>query len=226
MNNNLSELERDNGELHEDSFNTINDICSITNPKRILEIGFNRGTSSIYWLQNSKALVTSIDIRPYKDVQTSISYIKEKYPGRFEYIEMDSRKLQSSFWHNKFDLCFIDGDHTIRGVNIDVNKCIEMNIRYLTFDDYFHGSHSKDIQNIIKYKNAVNAVLNTTKEFEEKAATPIERVKNIIEYNRMIDTKIKNEAAANKSNSNLQIIKEYNTGSGQVLVENKLCNTL
>ena len=221
MKNNLSSLEYNNGELKEESFDTVNNICSLLKPKNILEIGFNRGTSAIYWLQNSNANVISIDIRPLVNVKKSIDYINSRYPSRFEYIEMDSRSIRTEDWYNKFDLAFIDGDHSLRGVNSDIEKCIQMNIRYFTFDDYFHGSHGKDIKNAILYQRAVNAVLKSTEEFEEKYNNIIERTKAFKEYEREIERKIKSENKEGEDPS-LKVIKEYSTGSGQVLVENML----
>mgnify|MGYP003632246198 CR=1 FL=1 len=158
------------GELSSDSIFTIKDICKITNPINILEIGFNRGNSALMWLENSNASLTSLDIT---DKPKSVSYLESTYKDRFTFRNMDSGQILAYklLMTEPFDLVFIDGDHSYQAVKLDAENSIELNTKYIVFDDYNHWSHGDDIKMII------------------------------------------NELP-------LEIVKEYDTGSGQVLVKN------
>ena len=135
------------GELSSNSIYTVQDICNITNPNNILEIGFNRGCSALMWLEYSNAHLTSIDI---VNKPKSINYLKTTYPNRFDFKLINSNELFSlKSWVNQFDLIFIDGDHSHAAVKLDAENSIKLNAKYIAFDDYNHWQHGTDIKNII-----------------------------------------------------------------------------
>jgi len=135
------------GELSSDSIYTIQDICSITKPTNILEIGFNRGNSALMWLENSNANLTSLDI---KDSPNSVRYLKSTYGDRFTFYKMDSAQILAyNLRVTTYDLIFIDGDHSYEAVKLDAENSIKLNTKYIVFDDYDHWKHGEDIKKII-----------------------------------------------------------------------------
>jgi len=139
------------GELEFESLDSIKSICNQVNPSNILELGFNRGMSAIMWLEGSKATLHSIDIKPTDQVSNSIKYINNTYPLRFIYTSLNHNILDQheDEFKNKYDLIFIDGDHSHTGVHRDTKNALSFNPKYIVFDDYFHQSHGDATRAII-----------------------------------------------------------------------------
>lgn len=100
-------------------------ICINYECKNIMEIGFNAGHSADVFLGIKKdILVTSFDLGEHDYVLYGKSYIDEKYPFRHNLIVGDSKKTVNEFRKNcaniKFDLIFIDGDHSEIGAITDI----------------------------------------------------------------------------------------------------------
>ena len=156
------------GEMSHHCFETIEDICQTTSPNSILEIGFRRGNSALMWLINSSATLMSLDIDDFSI--KSVQLLESQFPNRFKYLQCDSRIFKSE---ETFDLIFIDGDHSVDGIESDIKMSLQLNPKYLVLDDYFHGDHHQDMYKLI-------------------------------------------------SQFDLEIMKEYRTHQGQVLIKNKL----
>ena len=162
------DFEMPEGEMNHHCFETIEDICQITTPNSILEIGFRRGNSALMWLINSSATLMSLDIDDFSI--KSVQLLESQFPNRFKYLQCDSRIFKSE---ETFDLIFIDGDHSVDGIESDIKMSLQLNPKYLVLDDYFHGDHHQDMYKLI-------------------------------------------------SQFDLEIMKEYKTQQGQVLIKNKL----
>ncbi len=162
------DFEMPEGEMNHHCFETIEDICQITTPNSILEIGFRRGNSALMWLINSSATLMSLDIDDFSI--KSVQLLESQFPNRFKYLQCDSRIFKSE---ETFDLIFIDGDHSVDGIESDIKMSLQLNPKYLVLDDYFHGDHHQDMYKLI-------------------------------------------------SQFDLEIMKEYKTHQGQVLIKNKL----
>lgn len=121
----------------------LKDIIDKTQSKNILEIGFNIGSSCLGWLLSSPdTCVTAIDIHyPLK----SIEFIKNEFPGRFAFNNMDSKDLVyddvKNQLQNQFDLILIDGDHSYEAVVRDLENSLMLNPKYILFDDVRHPAH-------------------------------------------------------------------------------------
>ncbi len=95
-------------------------------PKSILEIGFNGGHSSEFFLLNSEANVISFDLGEHDYVKECKKYIDLRFPGRHTLILGDSTKTVKKFADIhpfKFDLIFIDGGHHYNVALSDVIQC-------------------------------------------------------------------------------------------------------
>ena len=156
------------GEMSHHCFETIEDICQTTSPNSILEIGFRRGNSALMWLINSSATLMRLDIDDFSI--KSVQLLESQFPNRFKYLQCDSRIFKSE---ETFDLIFIDGDHSVDGIESDIKMSLQLNPKYLVLDDYFHGDHHQDMYKLI-------------------------------------------------SQFYIEIMKEYRTHQGQVLIKNKL----
>ena len=132
------------GEMSHHCFETIEDICHITTPNSILEIGFRRGNSALMWLINSSATLMSLDIDDFSI--KSVQLLESQFPNRFKYLQCDSRIFKSE---ETFDLIFIDGDHSVEGIESDIKMSLQLNPKYLVLDDYFHGDHHQDMYKLI-----------------------------------------------------------------------------
>ena len=142
------DFELPEGEMSAECFETIANICNMTNPSSILEIGFRRGNSALMWLLNSSATLLSIDIEefPTKSIQLLESTLKD----RFSYRQCDSQNLNLD---STYDLIFLDGDHTFKGLQRDVEMSLKLKPKHLVFDDYFHNDHHEDMKKVIEIYN-------------------------------------------------------------------------
>ncbi len=140
------------GEMPDGSFDSIKNICEITTPKSILEIGFNRGNSALMWLLNSEANLTSIDIRSEEEVKNTLKVLNGEFGKRFEYYKIDAyNELPfKSEWIGKFDLIFIDCWHVPLGYELDTNTAMYFGSQYIAYDDYVSHPHSSFIQNYVR----------------------------------------------------------------------------
>lgn len=92
-------------------------------PRNILEIGFNGGHSSNFFLENSQANIVSFDLNEHSYVKYGKIYIDTLYENRHTLITGDSTKTIPEYHHSKFDLIFIDGGHTYNVSKLDLENC-------------------------------------------------------------------------------------------------------
>jgi predicted O-methyltransferase YrrM len=143
------------GEVEFESLESFKDICGKANPSSILELGFNRGMSAIMWLEASNSTLHSIDIKTKDQVVDSLKYISKTYTYRFTYTSLDHNLLTDYAYafKDKYDLVFIDGDHSYESILRDTKNTLMYNPKYIAYDDYFHPQHATDTKNVINYFN-------------------------------------------------------------------------
>ena len=128
------------------------EILEISNPDKVLEIGFNVGGSALMFLSiNPELKYWSVDIQ---ENDKSIKYLSNKFWG-FSFVRLNSRLIENTMYNlpTEVDLAFVDGDHSEKGVRIDINKVLEFNPKYVLLDDYRHPSH-KYIEEIVTQEYA------------------------------------------------------------------------
>jgi len=129
----------------------IQDIYAQYSVQSILEIGFNIGYSASMWLEfdaDKKSTLTSVDIGIHKDTEKAAAAVKNLHKDRFSFILSDSKKVKAQLKDKLFDIAFIDGDHSDTGVDSDIRLCIELQIPYLLFDDYWTSNDENGIRKI------------------------------------------------------------------------------
>jgi hypothetical protein len=120
------------------------DTLQIVQPKNILETGFFQGSSSACWLHLSDATLTSVDpmVNLYDPAVKhdgkleNAEKLKNHFPGRFTFLQKDSRIVRPDLAGQKFDLFFIDGDHLDTGIRNDFQLAIDLNIPWVLVDDF------------------------------------------------------------------------------------------
>ena len=99
--------------------------------KTILEIGFNTGRSAAYFLGSRDNIkVISVDIGTHHYVDACKNLIDKHFPGRHTLLIGDSKVVLPQLLNLqpkiKFDLIFIDGDHSEPGPLIDARNCLAL----------------------------------------------------------------------------------------------------
>lgn len=120
------------------------DALQIVQPRNILETGFFMGASSSMWLHLSDATLTSVDpmVNLYDPAvkhdgrPENVNKLKVQFPGRFTFLQKDSRAVRPDLTGQQFDLMFIDGDHWDTGIRNDFQLAIDLDIPWVLVDDF------------------------------------------------------------------------------------------
>lgn len=111
-------------------------IKQLTGFKSLMEIGFNAGHSSAFILDNfNDVKIHSYDIGWHKYTKTNADKVKQKYGNRFDYTEIDSKKIEPKEIQFKYDLMYIDGDHAFEGALSDIQLFVNSTVKWAIVDD-------------------------------------------------------------------------------------------
>lgn len=114
-----------------EQFSDMMNFCHSKTFCNVLEIGFLHGSSSLMFLMNTNANVTSIDRSMNEQ---SEEYLINMFPNRFKMIHGSSKEVLSSLLTEGvlYDLIYIDGGHEYKTVKDDILAC-----QYLITDECY-----------------------------------------------------------------------------------------
>lgn len=143
------------GETTYEFFSSAQDILKKTGGGKILELGFNRGSSCLSFLEAGFESVHSVDIRSLADVNESLRVLLARFLKKIKYTRLnhDSIIQNKHLFEDEYDLIFIDGDHTLDAIRRDINTALNFNPKYILFDDYDHPDHRRDVKKLIEEFN-------------------------------------------------------------------------
>lgn len=124
------------------SLRCFREIAEMTNPKKILEIGFNCGQSAAMWLELcSEAILISCDISEKKETLVAADILIKRYAKhhnilRFMYHNRNNESFVVHIKNTRFDLIFIDGGHLLEDVINDIQLALDLKIKWLAMDDW------------------------------------------------------------------------------------------
>jgi len=123
----------------------------------MMEIGLNGGHSAENFIQRCKNLkkFTSFDICQHPYAPVAVDYMTHKYKSRFEFVKGDSMKTVPGYASQnpaqKFDLIYIDGNHSREMCMSDIVNCRSL-------------AHPKTILLIDDYHSWIQEVVDSLKD--------------------------------------------------------------
>lgn len=123
------------------------ELLEVAKPKSVLEIGCFRGVSTEVWLLHC-AQVVAVD--PWPDHQVRREFLARcgHYPG-LEMIEGYSPAALATLVGRKFDLCYIDGDHSYAAVRKDIEACRPLIKRGMFIGGHDYGGDCPGVQKAV-----------------------------------------------------------------------------
>lgn len=105
-------------------------------PANVLEIGFCLGHSSALWLALGAKHVTSLESSTRPETFEASRRMAARYADSFTFI-LRQNGNPTSFVRKNTGLIFIDGDHSVEGVEADTVWAMELGIPFICYDDFF-----------------------------------------------------------------------------------------
>ncbi len=97
------------------------ELIQVARPRSVLEIGCFRGVSTEVWLLHCASVIA---VDPWPDTAVRRDFVARcgHYP-QLEMIEGASPGALTALVDRRFDLCYIDGDHSYEAVMLDIAAC-------------------------------------------------------------------------------------------------------
>lgn len=116
------------------------------NIKSIAEIGLNGGHSAETFFQNCSKIekFVSFDLNQHDYTKAAVNFFKRRYKDKFSFVEGDSAQTVAKYAvqnpKTKFDLIYIDGNHSYQGCLNDIQNCAALaNSKTILWIDDYHG---------------------------------------------------------------------------------------
>jgi len=136
------------------------------NVKSYLEIGFGRGYSAVCAAMALDALgdpngkVTTVDVNMDQNhLQNVARAFPQQWMSRINFVHGKSQEVLQTL--DKFDMIYIDGDHTYDGVKRDWELCRDKWNKVMLFDDYHMPTKT---QTDIECAKLIDQIEDPTKE--------------------------------------------------------------
>jgi len=155
----VSDFREGHGVATDKTVTSFKKVYDLVKPKKVIEIGFNAGHSAFIGLSICDTIekYVSVDIGKHKYTRTNANKMIDLFPNTFVYKEIDSKKLSHSKVSKEgYDLAFIDGDHSLKGLTADIDTMAKAKIPYILIDDF----DRENFTHIVKY---VHSIENTAK---------------------------------------------------------------
>lgn len=128
-------------------------------PANVLEIGFNLGHSAALWFALGATRVSSVEISDREETLQATHYMPRFYPLEFRFVRpWDEKPFLKT---HPPGLIFIDGDHSVEGVDADTKWALELGIPYILYDDFYPNWGPGTQPAIERYKLVPLAILGT-----------------------------------------------------------------
>lgn len=106
-------------------------------PANVLEIGFCLGHSAALWLALGAKHVTSIETSTRPETMAAVNILRAIHgDDRFTFV-LRAKHNPTDFVRKNTVLAFVDGDHSVDGVDTDVAWLLEIGIPFILFDDFW-----------------------------------------------------------------------------------------
>ena len=121
-----NKIKQDEGTSSTAQLKYFSDFIKNKNYKKYLEIGYHMGHSvNTILYSNSTINATTIDLFPHKYSDLCIEFTKTRFTDRVNFIKGSSFHILPTI-KEKFDVIFIDGDHSYHGVKTDLSNCLNL----------------------------------------------------------------------------------------------------
>jgi hypothetical protein len=151
------------GHLTQDHLPFVREVVQKSNPKTILEIGFNAGHSSAIWLTETEASIITVDPAKVKHTWDAAELLKRKYFDRFKFLNVGSQdpELYDYLVSENYqpDLVFVDGDHSAEGCKKDLILADKLSAKFIMIDNLEDGSLYNTVIEFCKEYNHYQQVL-------------------------------------------------------------------
>lgn len=99
----------------------------------VLEIGCFKGVSTEFFLLNC-GHVTAVD--PWPDIEVYREFLARC--GHYPHLAICKAKSPAAveYLRRKFDMCYIDGDHSYEAVRADILACLPLTLGWIAGHDY------------------------------------------------------------------------------------------
>ncbi len=127
-------------------------------PGAIFEIGFCLGYSAALWFALGAKEVVSVENSSRDETMRAKEIMQDRFPG-FYFIRPNGIDMLGEYVEPV--MAFVDGDHSVEGVDADTKLVLSLGIKTILFDDYPPIWGPGTIPAIEKYNLVPLAILGT-----------------------------------------------------------------
>lgn len=143
--------------------------------QEVLEIGFNKGHSSTYFLELTDVRMTTMD--PGRNRLRYVEVMENRYGPRFKFYLGRFDEVVPKLTEQSFDLAFVDGNHTYEDAFHDIRECATtLDIPYILLDNYDQSGVRKALKAVQKTYGDMTLLMETKYPHTFKGKTNINSI--------------------------------------------------